>query len=179
MSIFWPSSMCIGDSSRRFRWILAYQRQVLNFSKAGLLEEIYSTLMWYKWNDPRPQVELFFVLGGLQSTFLPEPIDYSVSSCLMNIKMQSNMININSSFRHASHSATLVSGRFLWFHIYKFHQFTVICWCVLPNDIVNTFFFATTFNNHHFLKVKWVSVIVARATIKQRVINQQWLWSDS
>ena len=65
-------------------------------------------------------------------------IDYSVSNCFMNIKMKSNIINVETSFRHANHSAAFVSVRLLRFHIPKFHPIPVTCWCLLPSDLVNT-----------------------------------------
>ena len=43
--------------------------------------------------------------------------------------------------------------------------------CFLLDDIVNTFFLATTSYAHRFIKVKEVAFIVARATIKPRIIS--------
>ena len=50
ISIFWPSSTCIGYSSGRFQWILPYQRLLLSVRKPVLLEQISSALMLYEWN---------------------------------------------------------------------------------------------------------------------------------
>ena len=58
MSIFWPSSMFIGDGSERFRRIPAYQGSSYAFSKAYLLEEISHNLIGHEWNIP--QMELCF-----------------------------------------------------------------------------------------------------------------------
>ena len=66
---------------------------------------------------------------------LHETIVNSVINCLMNIKMKSNIINVETSFRHANHSAAIVSDR--RFNIPKFHQIPLICWCVLSSDRVN------------------------------------------
>ena len=110
---------------------------------------------------------------------LPETIDCSINSCFMTTKMTSYIINVDTSFRHVNYSDAFVSGRLPRFHIPKFHHISVTCWCVLPSDLVNMFQFTTTSHNHRFIKIKGVAVIVARATIKQRIISQPWLWSDS
>ena len=62
---------------------------------------------------------------------LHETIDYSVSNCFMNIKMKSNIINVETSIRHAA----FVSGRLLRFHIPTFQLIIVTCWCLLPSDL--------------------------------------------
>ena len=69
---------------------------------------------------------------------LHETIDYSLINCFMNIKMKSNIINVETSFRHANHSAAFVYGKLLRFLIPKFHLIPVTCWCLLPSDLVNT-----------------------------------------
>ena len=98
--------------------------------------------MWSEWNVP--PVELDFVLSARSRVVssqlrLHETIDYSVSNCFMNIKMKSIIINVETNFRHADHSAAFVSGRLLRFHIPKFRHYFVIF------------------------------VIIARATIEQRI----------
>ena len=110
----------------------------------------YTKLIWWKkchssfvkseWNVP--PMELGFFLSAQSRAvsshlYLHETIDYSVSNCFMNIKMQSNIINVETCFRHANHSAEVVSGRLLRFHIPKFHRIPVTCWCLLPSDLVN------------------------------------------
>ena len=89
---------------------------------------------------------------------LPETIDCSVSSCI-NIKMTSNIINVDTSFRNLNYSIAFVSVRFPRFHIPKFHQISVTCLCVLPSDHVNMFLFVTTFHNHLIYKGKGVAAI--------------------
>ena len=64
--------------------------------------------------------------------------DKLVSNCFMNIKIKSIIINVETNFRHANHSAAFVSGRPLRFHIQKFHQIPVTCWSLPPSDLVNT-----------------------------------------
>ena len=41
--------------------------------------------------------------------------------------MNSNIINVETSFRNANHSAAFVSGRLLRFDIPKFHQIRMSC----------------------------------------------------
>ena len=134
--------------------------------------------MWYQWNIP--PVESFFFRsansGELQSTLFARNDWLLLSNCLMNVIMKSNIINVGSSFHHGNHLAAFVSGRLLRFHIPKFHQITVTCWYVLPSDLVNTFYLATYFHTHWFIKAKGVAFIVARATIMQHIISQPWLW---
>ena len=133
MSIFWTFSMCIGDGSGQLRWTLTYHRQFLDVLQSGfavMLSEMAPVLMGSDRNGPPVEFVIFSVCpisGGLQSTFLARMIDYSVNSCFMNIKMKSNMINVEISFRHAIHSAAFVSGRLLRFHIPKFHPIPVTC----------------------------------------------------
>ena len=79
--------------------------------KAGLLYKMPSVLIWSEWNVPL--VELAFVLSAQSRAVssqlcLHETIDYSVSNCFMNIKMKSIIINIETNFRHANHSAAFV-----------------------------------------------------------------------
>ena len=143
MSIFWSSSMCIWDGSRRFWWILTYQRQLLDVMQSEFAVRNLSRLdvIWMKHSSS--QVGFFLparsqVVSSQLS--LRETIVYSVSKCFMNIKMNRNillLINIETSFRHANHSASFVSGRLLQFNIPKFHQIPITCWCVLSSDHVN------------------------------------------
>ena len=98
--------------------------------KADLLSEMAPVLMGSERNGPPVEFVIFSVCpisGGLQSTFFVRTIDYSVNNCFMNIKMKSNMINVEINFRDAIHSAAFVSGRLLRFHIPKFHPITVTC----------------------------------------------------
>ena len=90
-----------------------------------------------------PSVELVFYLSACSRAvssqlFLHETVYYSVSNCFMKIKMKSNIIKVETSFRHDIYSAAFVSGRLLRFHIPKFHLVPVTCWCLLPRDLVNT-----------------------------------------
>ena len=141
MSIFWTFSKWFGDGSGQFWWPLTYQRQFLDVIQSGCTVKMPLVLIWSEWNVL--PVELLFVLSfrsrAVSSQLcLHETIDYSVSNCFMNIKMKSIIINGESNFRHANHSTAFVSGRLLRFHIPKFHHISVTCWCLLPNDIVNT-----------------------------------------
>ena len=45
----------------------------------------------------------------------------------MNIKMKNSIINVETSFRIANHSAAFVAGMLLRFHKPKFHLIPVIC----------------------------------------------------
>ena len=95
--------------------------------------------MWSEWNVP--PVELVFsdrpISGGLQPTF------FARSDCLFGKQLfyelykKEQQHNVETSFRHAIHSAAFVSGRLLRFNIPKFHQNPITCWCVLSSDLVN------------------------------------------
>ena len=81
-----------------------------------------------EWNVP--PVELVFYPSARSRAVssqlcLHKTIDYSVSNCFMNMKMKSNIINVETSFRHANNSAAFVSGRLLRFQIPKFHLIKV------------------------------------------------------
>ena len=70
------------------------------------------------------------ISGGLQPT----------TSIRKAIVLNSNKINVETSFHHANHSAAFVSCRLLWFNLIpKLHQSLITCWCVLSSDFVNTF----------------------------------------
>ena len=141
MSIFWTFSTWFRDCSGQFWLTLAYQRQFLDVIQSGFAVKMPPVLIWSEWNVSL--VELVFVLSVRSRAVsshlcLHETIDYSVSNCFMNIKMKSIIINVETNFRHANHSAAFVSGRLLRFHIPKFHHIPVTCWCVLSSDLVNT-----------------------------------------
>ena len=144
MSLFSPSSTCIGDGSGRLLRILAYQRQFLDVQQSGCAGRNLSGLD--EWNVP-PVDLVFFRSVWFQAVSskpcFPDAIDY--------IKMKSYIINVDTIFRHAKYSAAFVSGRILRFHIPKFHQIAVTCWCVLPSDLVNKFEIATTSHTHRFI----------------------------
>ena len=105
------------------------------FSKAGLLDEISPALMCCELNVPPVQLVFFFFFfgGGGSVRFWtvssqpcsPETTDYSVSSCFLNIKMTSNIINVDTNFRQYDNSAPFGSGRLSRFHIPKFNQISV------------------------------------------------------
>ena len=144
MSIFWTFSTWFGDDSGQFWWILTYQRQFLDVIQSEYaVKKMSPVLIWSDWNVP-PE-ELVFVLSARSRAVssqlcLHETIHYSLSNCFMNIKIKSIIINVETNFRHANHSAAFVSGRLLRFniHVPKFHRIPVTCWCLLPSDLVNT-----------------------------------------
>ena len=125
---------------RRFRWTHTYQRQFLDVIQSGFAVRKSPVLMWSELNFP--PAELFFLSARIRAVSsqlcLHETIGYSIASCFMNIKMKSNIINVETSFRHAYYSAAFVSGRLLRFHIPKCHQIPVTCWCLLPSKFQNT-----------------------------------------
>ena len=141
MAIFWTFSTCIGDGSEQFRWTLTYQKQFLDVIQSGFAVRNGTLLdvIWMK----RSSSGVSSFLSARTRVFssqlcLHKTIDYSVSNCFMNVKMTSNIINVETSFRYVNHSAAFVSSRLLRFLISKFHPLSVICWRLLPIDLVNT-----------------------------------------
>ena len=151
-----------GDGSGQFWWTLTYQRQFLDVIQNGFAAKMPPVLIWSEWNVP--PVELVFVLSARSRAVssqlcLHETIDYSVSNCFMNIKMKSIIINVKT-----NHSAAFVSGWLLRFHIPKSSHS-----CYL-------FMSASQWPCKHILISDYFpnpdkrgSVIIARATIKQRI----------
>ena len=136
-------------------------------------------LMWSKWNVP--SVELGFFLSALSRAVsshlcLHETIDYSVSNCFMNIKMKSNIINVETIFRHANHSAAFVSGRLLRFHIPNFHPIPATCWCLLPGMPGDLVLISDYLPNLDKRGSRYYLTCYDKAAY---VISQAWLWSDS
>ena len=124
MSIFWSSSTCIWDGSGWFRWTLTYQRQFLDVlqSKFAVKKNISRLdVIWMKGSFLPSRSR-----AVSSQISLHETIFYSVSNCFMNIKMNSNIINNENSFRHANHSTAFVSGRPLRFHIPNFIKFLLL-----------------------------------------------------
>ena len=80
------------------------------------------------------------ISGCLQPTFFARNDCLFGKQMFMNIKMNSNIINVETSFRHVNHSAAFVSGRLLRFNIPEFHQMPITCLCVLSNDRVNNYY---------------------------------------
>ena len=128
------------DGSGQLWWTLTYQRQFLDVTQSGFAVKMPPILIWSEWNvTPGSYFFLSAQSWAVSSQLcLHETIGYSVSNCFMNIKMKSVIINVETNFRHANHSAAFVSGMLLWFHIPKFHHIPVTCWCLLPSDLVNT-----------------------------------------
>ena len=97
---------------------------------------------WFGLNETFLRWSFFFLSARSRAVLgqlcLHETIDYSVSNCFMNIKMKSNIMNVEISFHHANHSAAFVSGRLLRIHIPKFHQISVTSWCLHTSDLLNT-----------------------------------------
>ena len=137
LSIFWSSSTCRGDNSGRLWWMYQmYQRQFLDNMQNDFAVINISPLyvIWMK----RSSSGVSFVLPvrSLEVSSqlsLHETIVYSVSNCFMNIKMKSTIINVETSFRHANHSAAFVCGRLLRFNIPKFHHIPITCRCLLSS----------------------------------------------
>ena len=48
----------------------------------------------------------------MQPTYMPETIDSSIISYFINIKMESNIINVDIGFSHANYSSAFVSDIF-------------------------------------------------------------------
>ena len=130
---------CIGDGSWRF-WPTGDPRlpeTVSRRQESGFAEK--NLPPWSDLNETFLQWTFFCcpISGVFSQPCLPETIDCSVSSCFMNTKMTSNIINVDTSFRHANYSDSFVSGRLPRFQ--SFHQISVTCWCVLPSDLVSMF----------------------------------------
>ena len=92
------------------------------YTKRILLSEMAPVLMGSERNGPQVEFVIFFCLPDLGRSlvnFFARAIDYSVNNCFMNIKMKSNIIDVEISFRHVIHSAAFVSGRLLRFHLPK------------------------------------------------------------
>ena len=139
MSIFWTFSTCIGEGYGQFWWTFTYQRQFLDVIQSGVAVRNVTRfdVIWMK----RCSSGVFFYLSARSRAVasqlcLHETIDYSVGNCFMNIKMTSNIINVETNLRHDNHSDAFVSGRLLRFHIAKFHLVSVTCWCLTPCDLV-------------------------------------------
>ena len=120
MSIFWSSSTCIWDGSGRCWWILSYQRRFLDVMQSEFVVRKLSRLdvIWTKRSSSGVSFCLPARSRAVSSQLsLHETIVYSVSIWSMNIKMNSNIIKVETRFRHANHSAFFVSGRLLRFKI--------------------------------------------------------------
>ena len=72
MSIFWSSSTCIWDCSRRFCWILTYQRQFLDIMQSEFVVRNFSRIyvIWMKRSSSG--VSFFFLpdLGRSPANFI-------------------------------------------------------------------------------------------------------------
>ena len=128
---------------RTLMWILTYQGPFLDVMQSEFAIRNLSRLgvIWMKRSSTGvscfPPARSWAVCSQLS---LHETIVYSVSNCSMNIKMNNNMINVETCFRHANHSAAFVSGRLLRFNKPKFHHIPITCWCVLSSDRVAKLF---------------------------------------
>ena len=126
-----PSSMCIGYGPGRFQWILPYQRQLLDIQQSG-----FGGRNLFRFDV----MSIFRPVRSLavsSQPCLPETINCSVSSCNLfhEYQMTNNIINVDTSLRHANYSASFVSGRLLRFHIPKFLSnicHLLMCSCQLP-----------------------------------------------
>ena len=109
MLIFWPSFTCIGDGFGRFWWILAYQRQVLDIQQSGFAGRNISCVdvTWMKRSSSGGS--FFSIIGlpdlGRSPANLFARTNWLFGGSFMNIKMRSYIINVDSSFYHARHSA--------------------------------------------------------------------------
>ena len=118
MSIFWTFSTCIGDGFGQIWWTLTYQRRFLDViqSRFAVRNVIRLDVILMKCSSSGVRFFLSVRSRAVSSQLcLHETINYLVSNCFMNIKMKSNMINLENRFRHVNHSAAFVSGRLLRF----------------------------------------------------------------
>ena len=140
MSKFLTFSTWFGDGSGQFWWTLTYQRQFLDVIQSGFAVKNATCLdmIWIKRSSSGVSFcSVCPISGGLKPTLFAQNDWLFGKQLFMNIKMKSIIINVETNFRHANHSAAFVSGRLLRFHIPKFHHIPVTCWCLLPSDLVN------------------------------------------
>ena len=141
MSIFLTFSAWFGDGSRQFWWTLTYKRQFLDVKQSGIAVKNATRLdmIWMK----RPSSGVSFcsvypISGGLKPNVFARNDWLFGKQLFYEYQKKSIIINVETNFRHANHSAAFVSGWLLRFHIPKFHHIPVTCSCLLANDIVNT-----------------------------------------
>ena len=166
---------------RRFRTITMdthVPETVPRFYKADLLSEMAPVLMGSERNGPPVEFVIFSVCpisGGLQSTFFARTIDYLVNNCLMNIKMKSNMINVEISFRHTIHSAAFVSGRLLRFHTKissnSCHLLMSAFQWPCKHVLIGNYFPNPDKRGSHYYRTCYDKAAF--------IISQAWLWADS
>ena len=156
-------------------------RPVLDIQQSGLagrnLSRLYVTWIKHSSNG----VSFFWsVLSRVVSSqpYLPETIYYSVSSCFINIKWTATSLMLMpvSAIPITQLCFSLVVFRDSTY--LKFIKLLLLVYALFPITLLTSFFLAATSHNHGFIKIKGVPVNVARATIKQRIISQPWLWSD-
>ena len=120
MTISIPSSTCNGGDSGQFQRTSVCQIQFPDVRKSGFAWRnlFHCYVIWMK-HSSREFFSDCPISGGLKPTLFSRKIKFSVSCYLMNyyIKMKSNIMNVDTSFRHANHSAAFVSCRLLQFHI--------------------------------------------------------------
>ena len=155
----------------RFWQIPANQRQFLDVQQSGFAGRnlFRFDVIWMKRSSSGFSFVLLWPLSPSQPC-LQETIEYSVSKCFKNIKMKKNIINVDTSFRHANYSAACVSGRLLRFRIPKVYKnFCYVLMC------------SSKWPYKHVLISKYFPYpsIYKGKRDSSRIISQQWLWSDS
>ena len=178
---FLTFSTWFGDGSGQFWWILTYQIQFLDGIQSGFAVKKNATcldMIWIK----RSSSGVSFVMSAWSRSVssqlcLHETTDYSVSNCFMNIKMKSIIINVETNFRHANHSAAFVSGRLLRFNIPQFHH---ICACYLLMSAsqwpCKHILIGDYFPNPYKRGSRYYRTCYDKAAY---IISKAWLWSDS
>ena len=152
MAIFRPSSMYIGDGSGKLWWILAYQGLDVKQKVFAGKNLTSLNVIWMKRSSSGVTCFRSTRSWMVSSKHgLSETIDYSISSCLTNIKMNSIIIIVDNSL-HANHSTTFVSYT-------TFNKWLFLLMC-FPSDLVNTIYLATTSHTYRFNKFKGVAGFV-------------------
>ena len=180
MSIFWTFSTCIGDGSGQFWWTLKYKRQLLDVIQSGLAVRNITRLdvIWMKSSSSGVSFYRSARSRAVSSQlFLHETIDYSVSNCFMNIKVKTNIINYETSFRHANPSAAFVSGRLLRYKN-KNKISSKSCYLLMSasqwpcKHVLTGDYFPNPDNwDSHYYRTCYDKAAY--------IISQAWLWSDS
>ena len=112
---------------RRRYWTVLVDTHVPETVPRCYTKRVFCKKCHPSWCDLNETFPFFFSFLSVCQLCLHETIDYSVSNCFMNIKMKSNTINVETSFRHANLSAAFVFGRLLRFLMPKFHLIPVTC----------------------------------------------------
>ena len=118
MSIFWSSSMCIWDCSERCWWILTYQSQFLDIMQREFAVRNISCLnsIWMEYSTSGVFSACPISDGFQQTSFASNECLFG-EQLLYEYQIEQQLINVETSFSHANHSASFVSGGILRINI--------------------------------------------------------------